>query len=290
MRMFIRHQLKKHTELKLPPHCFSIYTIDWVTEVAICDTISKLLSHLCKSICLFVPSSFCCCFDTLLFTDSADGLESAALFLPLPAPPPVGAATPSFSATAGAAAADLGGRPRRLTGDASVSASGVAFWLASSWEWQDSLVKTTLTLQCVQIQLASGWAYLLDLVIFDDRVLVVFLRSTLWWLSGSIAVTTRNGQQSLGWRKHYFLLVLVHVCIPVLVDGWRAQRGRVGAGVTGCIWGCGGLGEDPPPWHCQRLVHSCQHWCWFRLQKETWGLEGVDIKLLITLCVKIIIE
>lgn len=58
---------------------------------------------------------------------SVDGLElgSAALFLPLPVP--AGAAAPSLSAPAGAAGADLGGRPRRLTGDAPVSASGVLF-------------------------------------------------------------------------------------------------------------------------------------------------------------------
>lgn len=64
-----------------------------------------------------------------MLSDSTDGLElgSAALFLPLPAPPPVGAAAPSLSAPAGAAVAVFGGRPRRLTGDASVSASGVAF-------------------------------------------------------------------------------------------------------------------------------------------------------------------
>lgn len=87
--------------------------------------------YLCKSICLFVPSSFCCCcFDILMLMESAEGLDlgSAALFLPLPAPP-VGVTGASFSttATAAAAAAVLGGRPRRLTVDASVSASGVAF-------------------------------------------------------------------------------------------------------------------------------------------------------------------
>lgn len=62
-----------------------------------------------------------------MLIDAADELGSAALFLPLPAPPPVAAAAPSFSAAAGAAAAAVfDGRPRRLTGDASVSASGVA--------------------------------------------------------------------------------------------------------------------------------------------------------------------
>ena len=84
-------------------------------------------THLCKSICLFDPSSFCCCLDILLFTDSAEGLESAALFLPLPAPPPGGAAATSLSVAARAAVAVLGGRPRRLTGDASVSVLGVVF-------------------------------------------------------------------------------------------------------------------------------------------------------------------
>lgn len=89
-------------------------------------------TYLCRSICLFVPSSFCCCcFDVLVLTVSADA--SAALFLPLPAPPPAGATVPSFSAAAEAAAA-LEGRPRRLTGDASVPASGVAFWLGTSWK------------------------------------------------------------------------------------------------------------------------------------------------------------
>lgn len=64
-----------------------------------------------------------------MLIDSADGFElgSAALFLPLLVPPPTGAAPPSLSAATGAAAADLGGRPRRLTGDASVPASGAAF-------------------------------------------------------------------------------------------------------------------------------------------------------------------
>lgn len=84
--------------------------------------------YLCKSICLFVPSSLFC-FDTLLLTESADELESATLFLPRPAPP-VGV---PFSAVPEAAAADLGGRPRRLTGGVSISALGAAFWLGSTW-------------------------------------------------------------------------------------------------------------------------------------------------------------
>lgn len=78
--------------------------------------------YLCKSICLFDPSSFFC-FDTLLLTESADELESAALFLPRPAPL-VGV---PLSGVPEAAAADLGGRPRRLAGGVSISAFGVAF-------------------------------------------------------------------------------------------------------------------------------------------------------------------
>lgn len=78
--------------------------------------------YLCKSICLFDPSSFFC-FDTLLLTESADELESSALFLPRPAPL-VGV---PFSVVPEAAAADLGGRPRRLTGGVSISALGAAF-------------------------------------------------------------------------------------------------------------------------------------------------------------------
>lgn len=100
-----------------------------VSNSNVCSATTRLIvAHLCKSICLFEPSSFFC-FDTLLLTESADALESAALFLPRPAPP---VALP-FSAVPEAAAADLGGRPRRLTGGVSVSALGAAFWLGSTW-------------------------------------------------------------------------------------------------------------------------------------------------------------
>lgn len=39
-------------------------------------------------------------------------------------------------------------------------------------------------------------------------------------------------------KKAFFLTgagACVCACIPVLVDGRGAQRGRVGAGVTGCV-------------------------------------------------------
>lgn len=100
-----------------------------VSNANVCSAATWLIvAHLCKSICLFEPSSFFC-FDALLLTESADALESAALFLPRPAPP---VALP-FSAVPEAAAADLGGRPRRLTGGVSISALGAAFWLGSTW-------------------------------------------------------------------------------------------------------------------------------------------------------------
>lgn len=99
--------------------------------------------YLCKSICRFDPSSFFC-FDTLLLTESADELESAALFLPRPAPL-VGV---PFSAVPEAAAADLGGRPRRLTGGVSISAFGVVFWLGSTWARWESLTQNKWLQQC----------------------------------------------------------------------------------------------------------------------------------------------
>lgn len=115
-------------------------------------------THLCKSICLFDPSSFCC-FDILLFTESADELVSAALFLPLPAPPPAGAAAPSLSDAAGAAAADFGGRPRRLTGDASVSAFGGAFWLGSTWQRVEGSTVSYTKTECVTLAaVCLSWA------------------------------------------------------------------------------------------------------------------------------------
>lgn len=119
---------RKLGNLSIRVHSLTSYKTGLKTPLAFHSC--SLHSYLCKSICLFVPSSFCCCcFDVLMLTAS-DGLESAALFLPLPAPP-VGAAALSFSAEAAAA---LGGRPRRLTGDASVPETGVTFWLASCWE------------------------------------------------------------------------------------------------------------------------------------------------------------
>lgn len=100
-----------------------------VSNSNVCSATTLLIFlYLCKSICLFDPSSFFC-FDTLLLTASADELESAARFLPRPAPL-VGV---PFSAVPEAAAADLGGRPRRLTGAVSISALGAAFWLGSTW-------------------------------------------------------------------------------------------------------------------------------------------------------------
>lgn len=58
--------------------------------------------------------------------ESADTPESAAALF-LPRPPLAGAAELSLSAAAAATVADLGGRPRRLAGGASVSAFGGAF-------------------------------------------------------------------------------------------------------------------------------------------------------------------
>lgn len=191
---------------------------------------------------------------------------SDALFLPLPPPPPAGIAPASFSAAAAAAAAALVGRPRRLTGDASIPASVTSFWVGSSWNTPSKKLKENMAAGgevrggfCASLpsSLLSWWP--------GSRCSPV-----LDFLTSRCCCCVKTKQM-----KHCYSLLCsvskqmlcVCVCIPVFVvscDQWR----RVGAGVTGRVWSCSGLLDDPPTRNGQSFVDSRQNWSWFGLSKK----------------------
>lgn len=191
---------------------------------------------------------------------------SDALFLPLPPPPPAGRAPTSFSAAAAAAAAALVGRPRRLTGDASIPASATSFWLGSSWNTQSMKLKENMA--------AGGEA--------RGGFCASLPSSLLSWWPGSrcspaldfltsrccYCVKTKQKKRCVTlcfavWADR----CCVCVGVPVFVVSWDQWR-RVGAGVTGCVWSCSGLLDDPPTRNGQSFVDSRQNWSWFGLSKK----------------------